>query len=82
MFVEVRSQATGRFGTPEESITGTKLRALYRAAINVRRAGALPDGAVLPRTRWRVDLVAVEHGSDPSDGPRRPAIRHLRDPAP
>jgi putative endonuclease len=77
VFVEVRSSRTGRFGVPEESVTGRKIARTWRAALALVRAGTLPDGTRLPRIAWRVDLVSVELG--PSLGRDAPGtrVRHL-----
>ncbi|MBA2253729.1 MAG: YraN family protein [Chloroflexi bacterium] len=88
--VEVRSNATSRFGAPEESVVGRKVRRLYRSMAALRSdlalsgGGVWPAGGTLPRRiTWRVDLVTVEMA--PSLGPSSggPRIRHLRrvDPA-
>jgi Holliday junction resolvase-like predicted endonuclease len=58
--VEVRSHVTRRFGPPEGSVDAAKIRHCYRAAAGLRAAGRLPDGTLLPRLPWRVDLVAVD----------------------
>src|SRR5690349_2470238 len=39
VFVEVRSNVTGRYGAPEESVVGGKLRRTYRAAWGLLRVG-------------------------------------------
>ena len=82
VFVEVRSNVSGRFGAPEESVAGRKLRRTYRAAFALLHAGTLPGGPALPRLPWRVDVIVVEHG--PSLGPDTggPVVRHLRGVAP
>jgi len=54
VFVEVRTKKSVKFGTPEESITTTKMRHLHAAAIHY---ALNHDG--LPQT-WRIDLVAIE----------------------
>ena len=76
--VEVRTRATSRFGTAEESVDGRKVARLYRAAAGLRAAGALPDGTDLPRLAWRVDLLAIDDA--PAIGPAAggPSFRHLR----
>lgn len=76
--VEVRSRSSARFGPPEGSVDGAKLRRCYRAVAMLRRAGRLADGTRLPALPWRVDLVAVD--LDPVLGPGLggPRIRHLR----
>ncbi len=76
--VEVRTRATGRFGTPEESVDGRKVGRLYRAAAALRAARALPDGTPLPALPWRVDLLAVDDAPAIGPGAGGPSIRHLR----
>jgi Holliday junction resolvase-like predicted endonuclease len=78
VFVEVRSHASSRFGAPEESVDPGKLARTYRAAFALLRAGHLPDGTVLPRLQWRVDVVAVEMRPSIGPGIGGPTIRHLR----
>lgn len=78
VFVEVRSHTTRRFGSPEESVDSAKLVRTYRAAFALLRLGHLPDGTPLPRSEWRVDLVAVEVGPSIGRGMGGPDIRHLR----
>jgi Holliday junction resolvase-like predicted endonuclease len=82
VFVEVRSNVTGRYGAPAESVVGGKLRRTSRAAWALLRAGALPDGTPLPRLRWRVDVVIVEHRPNLARHVGGPAVRHLRGVAP
>ena len=82
VFVEVRSNVSGRFGAPEESVAGRKLRRTYRAALALLRAGSLPSGMPLPRGPWRVDVIAVEHGPALGRDLGGPMIRHLRGVAP
>jgi putative endonuclease len=53
-FIEVRTKCNLDFGTPEESITSSKLEHLERAAQYYRQ-----DHDKLPEA-WRIDLVAVE----------------------
>jgi Holliday junction resolvase-like predicted endonuclease len=87
VFVEVRSNVTGRFGAPEESVAGPKLRRVYRAAFGLLRARAaprgltLPDG-VLPDLPWRIDVVLVEQAPSLGPGLGGPVVRHLRGVAP
>jgi Holliday junction resolvase-like predicted endonuclease len=78
--VEVRSNTTGRFGAPEESVVGRKVRRLYRSMAALRAAGELPDGAgPLPRgVPWRVDLLVVEDAPTLGPGTGGATIRHLR----
>jgi Holliday junction resolvase-like predicted endonuclease len=80
VFVEVRSSATGRFGSPEESVVGGKLRRTYRAAWEFLRNGA----SVSPgrRPTWRVDVVIVEQRPNLGRDIGGPVIRHLRGVAP
>jgi Holliday junction resolvase-like predicted endonuclease len=72
VFVEVRSRSGARFGAPEESVVGGKAFRVYRAALSLAAAGALPNGRALPRVPWRVDLVAVVTTGAAT------RIRHLR----
>jgi putative endonuclease len=78
--VEVRSRSGGAFGVQEERVDAGKVRRLYRAVAALRAAGRLPDGTLLPRRDWRVDLVAVDLA--PAEAGREAgtvlAIRHLR----
>ncbi len=63
VFVEVRTKSNLEFGTPEESITTTKMRHLERAAQYYRQNhDKLPDS-------WRIDLVAIE--LDVNNKPKR-----------
>jgi putative endonuclease len=82
VFVEVRSNGTGRFGAPEESVAGPKLRRTYRAAFALLRAGRLPNGVPLPRIPWRVDVIVVEQGPAIARDVGGPVVRHLRGVAP
>jgi putative endonuclease len=82
VFVEVRSNVTGRFGSPEESVAGRKLRRTYRAAFGVLRAGMLPNGMPLPHLPWRVDVISVEQMPSLGRGTGGPVVRHLRGVAP
>jgi putative endonuclease len=63
VFVEVRSAASDRFGTPEERVDRAKVAHLYRAS----RALTAVHGL-----RRRVDLVVVDRRSGHS------VMRHLR----
>ncbi len=54
VFVEVRTKSNLNFGTPEESITASKMQHFERAAANYQQCH---DN--LPAS-WRIDLVAVE----------------------
>ena len=82
VFVEVRSNVDGRFGAPEESVVGGKLRRTYRAAWHLLRLGMLPDGTALPRLRWRVDVLIVEQRPNLARDVGGPLVRHLRAVAP
>jgi len=79
VFVEVRSNGSGRFGPPEESVGRDKVLRVYRAAMALVRARFLPDGTALPLLPWRVDLLAVEDGPSLGAGIGGPTVRHLRD---
>jgi Holliday junction resolvase-like predicted endonuclease len=79
VFVEVRSNGSGRFGPPEESVGRDKVMRVYRAAMALVRARSLPDGTALPLLSWRVDLLAVEDGPSLGAGIGGPTVRHLRD---
>lgn len=77
--MEVRSNTTGRFGAPEESVVGRKAWRLYRSMVAMRAGVGLPDGTVLPRgIPWRVDLLVVEEAPTLARGAGGPTIRHLR----
>ncbi|MBN1189342.1 MAG: YraN family protein [Dehalococcoidales bacterium] len=54
VFVEVRTKTSLTFGTPEESITRSKMKHLERAAQHYRQYHEH-----LPPT-WQIDLIAVE----------------------
>lgn len=82
VFAEVRSNVSGRFGAPEESVAGRKVRRTYRAAFALMRAGTLPGGVALPRLRWRVDVIVVEHRPSLGRDLGGPIVRHLRGVAP
>jgi Holliday junction resolvase-like predicted endonuclease len=82
VFVEVRSNATGRYGAPEESVIAGKLWRTYRAAWALLRLGALANGAPLPRLPWRVDVVIVEQRPNLARGVGGPVVRHLKAVAP
>ncbi len=82
VFVEVRSRSSTRFGAPEETLEGAKLRRTYRAAFALLRERRLPDGRALPPLRWRVDLVAVDGRPLRHDDGGRIALRHVRGIAP
>ena len=54
VFVEVRTKKSLEFGTPEESITPTKMKRLKAASYHYRQThDNLPS-------LWRIDVVAVE----------------------
>ena len=54
VFVEVRAKRSGKFGSPEESITPAKQEKLRIVATRYRETHEdLPDS-------WRIDVVAVE----------------------
>ncbi len=58
VFVEVRTKTSLDFGTPEESITPTKMKHFERTAAYYQQTHEnLP-------ALWRIDLVAVELGAD------------------
>jgi putative endonuclease len=54
VFVEVRTKSNLDYGTPEESITDTKMQHLTRAAYHY-----LQNHEKLPAA-WRIDVVAIE----------------------
>jgi putative endonuclease len=54
VFVEVKTRRSLRFGPPEESITNTKLRRIYQAAL------AYLDQFECDHRNWRIDVVAIE----------------------
>jgi len=58
VIVEVRTKSTLRFGTPEESITPSKLARLGRLGQFYVQARKLEEVA------WRIDVVAVEMESN------------------
>ena len=58
VFVDVRTRSSGRFGTPEESITGAKTQRLVSTAQEYLQSKHLDS------TNWRIDLVAVRMRSD------------------
>jgi Holliday junction resolvase-like predicted endonuclease len=76
--VEVRSNVSGRFGTPEESVVGGKARRLYRSMAALRSGSAPVDDMAWPRgISWRVDLVVVEMAPSIGRDAGGPRIRHL-----
>jgi putative endonuclease len=54
VFVEVRTKSNLAFGTPEESITPTKMQHLTQAAYHYLQNHDKATGS------WRIDVVAVE----------------------
>jgi putative endonuclease len=54
VFVEVRTKSNLEYGTPEESITPTKMRHMGNCALNY-----LQNLKSQPKA-WRIDLIAVE----------------------
>ncbi len=54
VFVEVRTRRGGRFGTPEESIMGTKAARLLRLGLHF-----LQEHPEHQHRIWRIDLVAI-----------------------
>jgi Holliday junction resolvase-like predicted endonuclease len=61
---EVRWRGRRDFGLAEETLDRRKRLAMWRAVAALLEAGALPDGAPLPRLPLRIDLVAVDRGPD------------------
>jgi putative endonuclease len=54
VFIEVRTKSNLEFGTPEESMTATKMLHLKRAAQHYcQNCNKSPDS-------WRIDFVAIE----------------------
>jgi putative endonuclease len=54
VFVEVRTKSSQQFGTPEESITPTKMEHLRNAAAYYWQSrNNLPES-------WRIDVIAIE----------------------
>lgn len=58
VFVEVRTRRGTEFGTPEESITPKKQSKLIETAMTYLSQQGLTD------VDWRIDVVAIEVGSD------------------
>ena len=75
--VEVRGRATSGFGAAAESVGRPKVRALYRAVGELRRAGRLPDGTPVPHVLWRVDLVTIDAAPSVGEGMGGRVIEHL-----
>ena len=75
--VEVRRRGRRDFGVAEETLGRRKRAALRRVAGEVAGRRALPDGTPLPALPVRVDLVAIDPGSD-----GRLSVRHHRGIAP
>jgi putative endonuclease len=71
--VEVRRRGRRDFGLAEETLDHRKRAAMRRAVGALLAAGALPDGTPLPRLSLRVDLVAMDRGTD-----GEPSVRHHR----
>jgi len=57
VFVEVRTKTSRRFGTPEESITPTKMERLRTVAAHYGQ-----NRSNLPAS-WRIDVVAIQMDS-------------------
>lgn len=66
VFVEVRTRASRRFGTPEESITSAKQQRL------IDLAQAYLQEKRPPHPRWRIDVAAVFLQAG-----RPPLVNHL-----
>jgi putative endonuclease len=71
--VEVRRRGRRDFGLAEETLDHRKRAALRRGIGELLAAGCLPDGTALPSLPLRVDLVAIDPGSD-----GLPSVRHHR----
>lgn len=71
--VEVRRRGRRDFGVAEESLDHRKRAALRRGIGRLLETGLLPDGRLLPVLPLRVDLVAIDVGTD-----GRPSFRHHR----
>jgi putative endonuclease len=57
VFVEVRTKTSRQFGSPEESITPTKMEKLRNVAAHYRQSHEnLPES-------WRIDVIAIEMNS-------------------
>jgi len=73
VIVEVRYRGRRDFGVAEETLDWRKRRAIRRAAGTLLERGSLPDGSRLPALPLRIDLVAVDIGTDGD-----PSVRHHR----
>jgi putative endonuclease len=67
VFVEVRTKMTGDFGTPEESVTKTKMRQIVKAASNYIREKRLQGESI------RFDFIGVIADKDAG----KPNINHI-----
>ncbi len=67
VFVEVKARHSRRYGAPEESVTYTKRTHLRTVAF------AYLAAKHLTRARFRIDVIAVELGSD-----GLPHVKHFR----
>jgi putative endonuclease len=54
VFVEVRTRASSRYGTPEDSLTQDKAKRL------ILTAQAYLEAHSSDQTNWRIDLIAIE----------------------
>ncbi|MGA2368491.1 MAG: YraN family protein [Dehalococcoidia bacterium] len=61
VFIEVRSKTGASFGSPEESITGSKKQRLVSTALDYLNAHGNPD------ENWRFDFVAVRFEAGPGN---------------
>ncbi len=71
--VEVRRRGRRDFGLAEETVDHRKRGTLRRAVATLLERGTLPDGRPLPALPLRIDLVALDLGTD-----GRPSVRHHR----
>ena len=67
VFVEVRTKMTGDFGTPEESVTKTKMRQIVKAASNYIREKRLQGESI------RFDFIGIT--TDKNTG--KSSINHI-----
>jgi putative endonuclease len=58
VFVEVKTRRSLMYGPPEESITSTKIRRVYQAALSYL------DQFESDHRDWRIDVIAIECTSD------------------